>query len=128
MSGVYYAAAELSSKGYVVTLTARNAPAVDMLVSTADLRHVFNVQVKANKPKEAGGTQAYWLLSKEAKSLVSPNLIYVFVNLKQNGKPDFYVAKSSTVAKRTVVERRKNSTWYSFNRDESYKDRWDLFR
>lgn len=124
MTGVYYAAAELSSRGYIVTVTARNAPSVDMMVSTPDLKRTFNVQVKANKPK---GTQAYWLLSEQSK-MTSPNLIYVFVNLKADGRPDFYLADSSTVSKNLVVERRPGSVFYSFARDGKFKDKWDILK
>ena len=124
MTGVYYAAAELSSQGCLVTVTARNAPTVDMMVSTPNLKKTTNVQVKSNK---AGGNQSFWLLSKEARRSL-PNLTYIFVNLKKNERPDFYIVDSGTVAKKMSIERTKSGIWYAFGRDERYKDRWDLFK
>lgn len=130
MTGVYSVAAELSSKGYIVTLTARNAPIVDMMVATPDLKKTFNVQVKSNKPKEMGGTQAYWLVNKEAREIVSPNLVYVFVNLKKKEKPDFYIVDSKSVAKDTeLYTASSGERFYQFYRDAhaNCKDNWGLF-
>jgi len=125
MTGVYATAAELSARGYIVTLTARNAPGIDIMASTPNLMKTFNIQVKANKPH---GTQSFWLLSKDAKETVSPNFFYVFVNLKENDKPDFYVTSSKTVARSIDTSRSKSGVWYSFQRDPKHKDRWDLLR
>lgn len=125
MTGVYFTAAELSSRGFIVTITARNAPHVDIMVSTPNMKKTFSIQVKANKPD---GTKSFWLLNKEAKKTVSPSFFYVFVNLNENRKPDFYIVKSGTVAKNIEVSRSKSGRWYSFQRDEKYKNRWDYFK
>lgn len=125
MTGVYCVAAELSSRGYIVTVTARNAPGVDIMASTVNGKKAFNIQVKANKP---GGTHSFWLLGKGAKKTVSPNLFYVFVNLHKDRKPDFYVVKSYIVARNLDISRSKNGTWYSFGRNEKYKNQWKYLR
>jgi hypothetical protein len=123
MTGVYYAAAELSSKGYLVTVTSRSAPAVDMLVSTPDLKRTYEIQVKTNK-----ANTNFWLLSKEAKKRISPNLVYIFVNLKREGKPDFYLATSRTVSANMAINRRRNSVFYWFPRENRYRDKWDILK
>jgi hypothetical protein len=127
MAGVYSAAAELSLRNYVVAVTSRNAPGVDIVAVSPDLRKALSFQVKANKPK---GTHAFWLLNKRAMHDVSKSLFYVFVNLKEEGyRPDFYVVPSRVVARDMVIERsktKKQSTWYSFRRDENWKDRWEI--
>ena len=125
MTGVYFVAAELSSRGYVVTTTARNAPGVDIMASRPNLKKAYNIQVKANKPY---GTQSFWLLGKDARKLVSPNFFYVFVNLKENEKPDFYVVRSAVVARNIDVSHTKRGHWYSFQRNARYKDRWALLK
>jgi hypothetical protein len=123
MAGVYAVAAELSLRDYVVAVTSRNAPGVDILAVALDLGRTVSVQVKANRP---GGTRAYWLLSKRSKADVSPSLFYVFVNLNPPGqRADFYIVSSRVVARDIEVERRKRSVWYSFRRDEKYRDQWD---
>jgi hypothetical protein len=124
MTGVYCAAAELSARGYIVTVTARNAPTVDLMASTPDLKKTFNIQVKCNKPK---GNKAFWLMSEAAK-VASPNLVYIFVNLKENAKPDFYITDSRTVSKNIGIDRRKNSIFYWFGRNAKYKDNWNVLK
>jgi hypothetical protein len=124
MTGVYAAAAELSAKGFIVTITARNAPGVDIMASTPDLKETFNIQVKANKPK---GTQSFWLLNKDAQQIVSSNFVYVFVNLKEEQKPDFYTVGSAVVARDMNVSHSKSGHWYFFRRDAKYKN-WDALR
>ena len=125
MTGVYFAAAELSSRGFLVTITARNAPHADIMVSTLNMKKTFSIQVKANKPN---GTKSFWLLNKKSKKTTSPSFFYIFVNLNENKKPDFYIVKSNIVAKKIKVSHRKSSDWYSFQRDEKYKDRWDYLK
>src|SRR3989339_1710562 len=122
MTSVYYAAAELSERGFIVTVTARNAPHADIIASTIDMKKTFSIQVKGNK---AGGTQSFWLLNKDSKNLSSQDFFYVFVNLKKDIKPDFYIVPSGEVARNVDFSRAKTgSQWYSFRRDEKYKDKW----
>ncbi|MCJ7696752.1 MAG: hypothetical protein MUO73_00255 [Thermoplasmata archaeon] len=118
MTGVFTVAAELSAKRYIVTLTSRNAPGIDIIASSLDLKKTFNIQVKANA---SDGTQSFWLLNKDAQNLISPNFFYVFVNFKKDQKPDFYVVESSIVAQNVEVSHSENSDWYSFQRNEKYK-------
>lgn len=125
MMGVYSVATELSSRGYIVTITARNAPGIDVIASTPDMKKNFNIQVKANKPH---GTQSFWLLSKDAKKTTSPIFFYIFVNFKEEEKPDFYIVKSEIVARNLDISRSKRGIWYSFNRDKRYLNRWDLLK
>ncbi len=123
MTGVYAVATELSAKGYIVTVTSRNAPHVDIMASTPDFKKTFNIQVKAS-----WGNPSFWLLNEESKNVSSNNLIYVFVNLKENKNPDFYIVPSKIVSKNVDVSKRKNSCWYSFQRNIKYKDRWDFLK
>ena len=120
MAAVYYAAAELSERGYIVTTTARNAPKVDILVTTPDMKKTFNVQVKTT-------THSYWII-KDAKKAVSPNFLYIFVKFKGKQKPDFYIVKSTKVARNINIYRSKNAVWPCFSPDEKDKDRWNLLR
>lgn len=125
-AGVYFVAAELSLRNYIATVTARNAPCVDIIATSPRLRSI-NIQVKANKPK---GTHSFWLLGQRSKNDSSDTLFYVFVNLHSGErKPDYYVVPSRVVARRMSIERSRTgakSTWYSFARIEKYRDRWDL--
>lgn len=121
MAAAYYVAAELSLKGCIATVTARNAPGVDILASSTDGSCSVMIQVKGNKP---GGTRNFWLLG-ETKICSARNLFFVFANLHRDGaRPDFYVATSEAVAKGMIVSRRPNSTFYSYPRIAGDKDAW----
>jgi hypothetical protein len=123
MAGVYSVAAELSLRGFVVAVTSRNAPGVDLLAFSRDPRKTAGIQVKANR---SGGTQSFWLLTKRSKQDVSDTLFYVFVNLKGAGKPaEYYIVPSRVVARKMGVSRRPTSTWYWFYRDQKYRDKWE---
>jgi hypothetical protein len=46
MLGAYLAAAELTQKGLIVSMTSRNARGADLLVADQDYKHTWSVQVK----------------------------------------------------------------------------------
>jgi hypothetical protein len=126
MTGVYFVAAELSARGYIVAVTSRNAPGIDIMATNEEGKR-FDIQVKTNR---AGGTQSYWLLSEKAREAHYSGLLYIFVNLKGLDKrPDFYVVPSVKVAEKLAVFKSSTgSTWYAYNRSESDKERWDLLK
>jgi len=123
MAAVYFVAAELSTRGYIVTTTARNAPSVDVMVTTSDMKKTFNIQVKTS-------TQPYFLLRKDAKKMSSPNFLYIFVKFNHDPeqKPDFYIVKSSVVAQNIEEYGSKGDMWYSFSPTEKDKDKWELLK
>jgi len=122
MTGVYYTAAELSTRNYIATITSRNAATIDILAATSDGKVSFGIQVKTNGER---GTQSYWLLSDRTKRDVSSNLFYIFVNLRRNSRPDFYIVRSKDVSKRMRSEKHGNSIWYWYRRDLKDQNRWD---
>ncbi len=124
-TSLYETAAELARRGFVVAVTSRNAPGIDLMATSPDMSHTYGIQVKGNHWE---GTQSYWLTGERAKSDAAPGLFYVCVNLKEHGgRPEFYVVPSVVVAKRLDIDERKTgSTWYSFSRDKEVLDRWGL--
>ena len=126
MLGTYLAAAELTHKGLIVSITSRNARGADLLVTDPAYKRTWSIQVKTNSRPTT-----FWLLNKDYKELVSPTHIYIFINLRSNNRPDYYVVPSRVVAKRgtTTPERRGGSIWYSFwRRDaERYQEAWSMF-
>ncbi len=127
MLGTYLAAAELTQKGFVVSITSRNARGADLLVTDQACKRTWSVQVKTNRKPAT-----FWLLSKDYKGIVSRTHIYVFINLHGNERPDYYVVPSRVVAKHgtTSPVRKSGSIWYSFWRvtAERYHERWSTFR
>ncbi len=96
VAGEYYVAAELSRRGYIVTLTQRNSKAVDILVANADESRFAKIQVKTSLSK-----QNKWMLNEKAETLSDKTLFYVFVGLDAELPPRFFVVPSQVVA-RTV--------------------------
>jgi hypothetical protein len=93
VAGEYLVAAELSRRGYVASLTLRNARQIDILASNAAASRSVGIQVKTRQ-----GSRPRWPLSKRAESDFADNLFYVFVNLNDGGQPDFYAVPSKVVA------------------------------
>jgi len=124
MAGVYYVAAELSVREFIVAVTSRNAPGIDIIATNKDGKR-FDIQVKTNSKSSP---QSYWLLSERAKTDSAPNFFYAFVNLREiGGLPSVYIVKSKDVAENMYEDKsKKGSVWYCFDRKEEDKNRWDL--
>lgn len=126
MLGTFLAAAELTQKGLVVSITSRNARGADLLAADQGFQRVWSIQVKTNS-KPVG----FWLLSKDYSELSSPTHIYLFVNLRGEVKPDYYVVPSRIVKKlgTTSPVRSGGSVWREFSRRnaEPYKEKWSIF-
>jgi len=125
--GVYLVAAEVSRLGYCVAPTARNAAGADLLVFATNSAQARSIDVKTNSRRVN-----FWLVGKSARSTSSRTHFYVFLNIsstKDGGEVfEYYVVPSKIVARKTVVERGKKSTFYSFELRNArpYRDRWSL--
>ena len=117
MQGVFLAAAGLTCRGFVVSLTARNAFGADLLVTDDRCEHAWFVQVKTNQDASAN----FWLLNAHTEKLKSDTHVYVFVALRGNQRPSFLVVPSRIVAENVLKETaRSGSVWYSFMRDTKW--------
>jgi len=90
--GEFYAAAKLSEKGWTVTLTSKNHPNIDILVTDG-------INTKAVQVKTSANSKADWVCS--LPKTTSPDLVYIFVvlNTKAETIPDFYIVPSKDTAK-----------------------------
>ena len=95
LTGTYFVAAELSQLGYIATVTSRNTRGIDLLASNREGTKTVSIQVKTSR---AENVSRKWHISKKQENLHSDQLFYVFVDLKQNQKPDFYIVPSKEVA------------------------------
>lgn len=79
------------------------------------------------RSKTNSSESPYWLLGKEAKKIVSPTHIFVFVALRA-GEPkvSFYVVPRPFVAEHTYEEHFRNGTWYSFTKADAapFENKW----
>ena len=94
-AGEYLAAGELSLRGYIASISLRNAKGLDILISSEISYKSISVQVKTTKNKNPT-----WMLSKKNEDIISPSFFYIFVRLKPEGtRPDFHIVPSRIVAK-----------------------------
>ena len=125
MRGVYLVAAELAARGYIVSPTSRSASGADLLVTNQSGTRAFSVEVKTN-----GTARTFWLVSKKARRLASPSLVYVFVNIGRDERvQEYFVVPSKIVTTNVRTYPRKNSTWYAIGsqRVSRYRARWSVF-
>jgi hypothetical protein len=124
MRGVYLVAAELAKHGFIASPTSRSARGADILVTDAECKRAFSIQVKT-KSTEA----SYRLLSRDYKRFVSDSHIYIFVRIREGGVPtDFF--PSRVVAKKAYAEPFGKDIWYSFTLEHAkpYQNKWEIFR
>jgi hypothetical protein len=125
MRGVFLVAAELSRLGYSVALTARNAAGADLMVFSEGTAKAHSIEVKTNSKRGN-----FWLVGEKSLKVSSGSHFYVLVNIsspEDRGElVEFYVVPSRVVARKTVVQKRETSTWYSFSlkHAEPYRGKW----
>ena len=94
VAGEYFVAAELSSRGYIASITLRNIRGIDIVASNSDASRSVSIQVKTS-----GGGRPKWMLTKKSESFSGDSHFYVFVLLRGVGRrPDFHVVPSAVVA------------------------------
>ncbi len=97
VSGEYFAAAELSRRGWIAVLTLKNTPNIDLIATTPDGKRTVNIQVKTRSIANRQG----WILNKGIETIVPGNNFYiVFVDLQGiDSKPDYYIIPKNLFAK-----------------------------
>lgn len=148
LSGEYYVLAQLTSRGFVATLTLGNTKGVDILATNQEINKLFKVEVKTttNKPKGAKlftDKKAYhWTMGKKHETIKDENLIYCFVVIEEINKlPLFFLVPSKDVAEQVKWEHEywlstrkrkvRNTSLRQFRIEiddpKNYKNNWDLF-
>lgn len=125
VAGEYYVAAELSRRGYIASLTSKNTKGIDLLVSNQNGDKSASIQIKANSTGLCS-----WILNKKSEEECNDKLFYVFVTLKGNDYPKYYIVKSNIVAK-YIRENHKNWLATPGKKGQSKKDtnmrKFDLY-
>ena len=107
-AGVYFVASWLAAKGFHAAPTFGNAPAVDILIGSADGSATLCLQVKTSiralryrgrKDKDRHPDHYEWDVGERSGQLSRPNLFFAFVDLKGvNDKlPDVFIISSEVV-------------------------------
>jgi len=124
-AGQFYVAAELTRRGYYVTLTLGNAPRTDLIVLSPEQK-TFRVEVKAQQ------TQNFWLIRKHP---VDEAHFYVLVVFRAKESPRYFILTCADVqrlrqeyADRMTVRGRYNDKFGGFNWGTplQFCDRWDV--
>lgn len=136
VAGEYFVAAELSSRGYIASITMRNTKGVDIICSNGDASKSVAIQVKTNRR-----SAREWVLTQKSENYFTDNLFYVFVSLNNNeSSPNYFIVPSKIVAeyvKETHAQwlkipgingRAHNDSNMRKFRDleDKYLNRWDL--
>ena len=128
MRGVYLVAAELAKHGFVASPTSRSARGADILVTDAECKRAFSIQVKTKSTQSS-----WWLLSRDYKRFVSDSHIYIFVTLRDSGIPtEFFIVPSKVLAKKAGAKPygKDKQIWYWLDLTDAkpYQDRWEILR
>ena len=137
VAGEYLAAAELSRRGYIASITLRNTKGVDIIATNEAASKSGNIQVKTSSGSGRGG----WILNKKAEEMSENNLFYIFVKIPtDNERPLFHIVPSKKLARSVRDGHRKwldtpgkkgqkhkdTSMRYWSDDNDKYLDRWDL--
>ncbi|MBI4664402.1 MAG: aspartate ammonia-lyase [Verrucomicrobia bacterium] len=124
-AGEYHAAAELSRRGYLATITNKNAESVDILAARPNSGRALKIQVKTTQSEKA-----HWVLREKDEEDHGPGFFYIFVRLGALGtRPDFHIVPGRFVAK-TI--KKGHSDWLkgmkkdgSRRKDTNMRGFWD---
>lgn len=116
IAGEFFVAAELSKRGWIATLTAKNTPDVDVLAArpTGDVH--ARIQVKTRTP-------AYGYAHRIGKelNLVGERDFLVLVDLgDKDEEPRYWIIPAATAA--SLIKSEQIRT----NEIDDYENRWDL--
>lgn len=122
----FYVAAELTRRGYMVSLTLGNAPVADLLVVSPDKKH-FTIEVKGQASKN------FWLIK---KIVPREDLFFILVYLpKNNERPKFYIMTSEELMEErekykkhiesTTGKYRDHTGGINWSTALKHEDRWD---
>jgi len=111
-AGVHFVASELSLRGLIALPTIRNAPGIDLLVTSASGDWHANLQVKASQYRVN-----FWPISARYNQFSGPGNFYVFVRyLKAEARFEAFLETADRViadsrAAADEARRRGNKEW-----------------
>jgi hypothetical protein len=122
--GMFLTAAELCKYGFNVTPTSRNMAGADLLITDDKCHNTWTIQVKVTD--QTFKRRRGWLIGRHAALTAHPTHAYVFVMLKGDARPDFFVVPSEFVA----THQRGAASMPEFHRTDAdaFQDRWNLLR
>lgn len=123
IAGEHFVAGELSKRGWIATLTAKNTPAVDILASRPGGGPYIQIDVKSRRPASPQG----WMVGRGIY-LTGRRDFIVLVGLGRDDQaPRYWIVPARRAAE--LVVRGAGRPWDNklYARDvEEYKDAWKL--
>jgi hypothetical protein len=120
MHGVFRVGAELTGRGYAVSLTSRSAHGVDMHATTPDLKKTFAIEVKTTKAKQ-------FLFHKRTLELSSRSFVYALIRYMPSSEGDiafgYYIVPSLKMIK-LAQPAFSGGCFVEFGQIEDYRDKW----
>jgi hypothetical protein len=102
-AGEYYVAAELSRRGWLATVTIKNAPGTDVLAQDLETGRVIALQTKT-----ASQGSGFRLTAKDERTTAMDNEWYALVALRASDeRPDFFLVPRNVVATMIYVGHRR---------------------
>jgi hypothetical protein len=102
-AGEYYLAAELSRRGWLATVTIKNAPGTDVLAQDVETGQVIALQTKTASPGSG-----FRLSMKDEATTENENEWYALVGLGGlDARPEFYLAPRNVLATIVYVSHRE---------------------
>jgi hypothetical protein len=90
--GEYFVAGELSRRGFIASVTLRNAQGIDILATKPNGVGIIGIQVKTNQH-----SIRKWPVSYKIENGARSDLYFVFVNLNGFGQPSYHIVPSKYV-------------------------------
>jgi hypothetical protein len=103
-AGEYYVAAELSRRGWLATVTVKNAPGTDVLAQHSETRRVIAIQTKTARSPFHFQLKGPKTIDQDTdrtdeRTTENDNEWYVFASLRgETERPDFYIVPRNIVA------------------------------
>jgi hypothetical protein len=96
-AGEHYIMCQLLRRGLIAALAPAGAPNSDIIITDVVAEKLCAIQVKTRSAK---GSDGGWHMGKKHESIVSPNLLYTFLDFGKTlvDPPTCYVVPSSKVA------------------------------
>lgn len=116
LAGEYFVAAELYRRGFSVGMTIGNAKAIDLFANKDN--KTFSIQVKAIRNRKSSG----WPMMKDK---VLDDVLYIFVNLNDQEKPDYYIATGKEAREKVKQYSTRGIIDVSSLKKGNFLDRWD---
>ena len=103
-AGEYFAAGELSRRGFIASISLRNAKGVDILITSETSNESLNIQVKTSRNKKP-----VLILSEKNDKMISERFFYILVHMPETLPfPNFYIIPSSRVARYAYANHKRH--------------------